>query len=131
MKRPPMLGELEAEVMDIAWEGAQVTVKDVSAKLSRGRAYNTVQTTLDRLFRKSLLRREKQSHAFVYSPTVTRAEYHRMLFTALAGALLPSAGEPVLSAFVELAADADSENLDRLESLIIAKRKAEQESGKR
>ena len=124
------LGDLEAEVMNIAWRGKPVTVKDVAGLLVRERAYNTVQTTLDRLHRKGFLRREKQSHAFVYTPRLDRAEYHRALLAGLVDELLPASGEPVLAAFVDLAADADHENLKRLEVLIKAKRK-EEKSGRR
>ncbi len=111
--------------MSIVWATGPVTVKDVSAGLSRQRAYNTVQTTLDRLYRKSLLRRDKQSHSFVYSPRVTRSEYHRQLITSVVRELLPNDREPVLAAFIDLAAAEDGDNLTRLESLIHAKRKTE------
>lgn len=125
MKGLPLLGELEAEVMRVAWELGRVAVKDVAAKLKRPRAYNTVQTTLERLYRKSLLSKEKESHAFIYWPRIDRAEYHREVLSGLVGQLLPVGREPVLAAFVELAADDDLENLERLEGLIAAKRKAE------
>ena len=125
MKRLPVLGELEAEIMGIVWRSAPVTVKDVAARLSRERAYNTVQTTLDRLYRKFLLSREKESHAFVYTPRINRAEYHRQLLASVVGELLPKDREPVLAAFVEMAGDADLQNLERLERLIRAKRKIE------
>ncbi len=123
MKTLPTLGDLEEEVMRIAWRLERVTVKDVIAALGRERAYNTVQTTLDRLFRKTLLQREKQSHSFVYAPRISRADYHRGLISKLVGELLPRDRAPVLAAFVDMAADADLENLDRLEKLIEAKRK--------
>ncbi len=119
----PTLGELEEEVMKIVWELERVTVKDVLARLARERAYNTVQTTLDRLYRKSLLGREKQSHAFVYTPRISRADYHSELISILVGELRPEERAPVLAAFVDMAVDTDLENLDRLEKLIEAKRK--------
>lgn len=125
MKPTLLLGELEAEVMRVAWDEGRVTVKDVAARLSRARAYNTVQTTLERLYRKALLAREKESHAFVYSPRVDRREYHRSVLSTLVGQLLPGGPEPVLAAFVELAADDDPENLERLEGLIAAKRRTD------
>lgn len=111
--------------MRVAWESGAVTVKDVAARLVRPRAYNTVQTTLERLHRKALLTREKESHCFVYSPRMDRAEYHRDVLSGLLGQLLPRGPEPILAAFVELAADDDLENLERLEGLIAAKRSAE------
>lgn len=113
------LGELEQEVMTLAWKRGAVTVKDVVAALQRERAYNTVQTTLDRLFKKGLLSRDKVSHSFEYRPLMTRIEYHRALIANLVGELQPKDRAPVLAAFVEAAGDAD---LDRLEQLIEAKR---------
>lgn len=116
-----VLGVLEAEVMEIVWAAEHVTVHEARAKLKRrGRAYTTVQMTLDRLFRKGLLTREKQSHAFVYSPRFDRAGYHRLVMEKL----LPDPGEAILTAFVDLAASADPENLDRLEELIEARKRA-------
>lgn len=125
MKPAPSLGDLEAEVMNVVWSSSPVTVKDVGDRLSRARAYNTVQTTLDRLFRKGLLLREKQSHAFVYRPRFDRAEYHRRVMSGFVRELLRSEGGSVLAAFVDTAADADIDNLERLEELIRTKRVAE------
>lgn len=108
--------------MEIVWAADHVTVHEALAKLKRkGRAYTTVQMTLDRLFRKGLLTREKQSHAFVYSARCDRAGYHRRVMESV----LPEPGEAMLSAFVDLAASADPENLDRLEELIEARKRAD------
>jgi predicted transcriptional regulator len=115
------LGDLEQEVMSVAWKRGAVTAKEVLAALDRERAYNTVQTTLERLFKKGLLSREKVSHSFVYRPRVTRVEFHRALIANLVGELQPKERAPVLAAFVDAAGDAD---LDRLEQLIEAKREA-------
>ena len=38
-------------------------------------AYNTVQTGLERLSDRGLLRRERSGNAFVYRPAVSEAEY--------------------------------------------------------
>ena len=122
MKPVPVLGALEDAVMAIVWRAEAATTKDVLAQLDRVRAYNTIQTTLDRLVTKGLLRRDKHSHAYVYSPTVTRDAYHRGRITALVAELLPAESKSVLAAFVDLAEAADVDNLDRLDRLIAAKR---------
>lgn len=119
-----MLGELEAEVMSVVWARHEVTVKDVAAQLARERAYNTVQTTLERLLRKGLLVRKKQSHAFVYCAVRTRDDYHRDLVANLVEQLLPNDGAPILAAFVDAAAKANPKHLDALEQLIERKRAA-------
>lgn len=115
------LGDLEEEVMIVAWKLGAVTVKDVLASLGSDRAYNTIQTTLDRLFKKDLLSREKVSHSFVYRPRLSRVEFHRAQIASLVGELKPRDRAPVLAAFVDAAGDAD---LDNLEKLIEARRRA-------
>ncbi len=111
--------------MAVVWTRGAATVKEVAACLSRERAYNTVQTTLERLYRKSLLLREKQSHAFVYKPRLDRAGYHRHLISRFVRDLLQDERGSVLAAFVDTAADVDLENLERLENLIHLKRASE------
>ena len=115
-----LLGALEAEVMEIAWTDQEVTVHDVSARLRKPRAYTTVQTTLERLHRKGLLVRRKESHAFAYAPRIDRIGYASLLMESV---LPRPTGEAVLSAFVDLAASADPKNLQRLEELIEARRR--------
>lgn len=61
------LGWREREVMSVLWKLGNASVQQVSERLSTGLAYTTVMTTLDRLFRKGLLRREKRNRAFIYS----------------------------------------------------------------
>lgn len=115
------LGDLEEEVMTVAWKRGAVTVKDVLAALDSHRAYNTIQTTLDRLYKKNLLTREKVSHSFVYRPRVSRVEFHREQIASLVGELRPKDRAPVLAAFVDAAGDAE---LESLEKLIEARRQA-------
>jgi predicted transcriptional regulator len=90
----------------------------------RGITLNTVQSTMERLFRKGLLGREKVSHAYVYSPRHTREELGALVVEEVVSRLLKGETAPVLQAFVDLAARTDEGNLDRLEQLIAARRKA-------
>src|SRR3989442_10897477 len=65
------LGPLEARVVEIVWKRAvPVSVRDLQADL-RGLAYTTVMTTLDRLYKKGVLRRHKACRAFLYSARIT------------------------------------------------------------
>jgi hypothetical protein len=63
-----MLGPLEMQVMNVAWSVGRCSVRDVVERLNSKLAYTTVMTTLDRLFKKGLLEREKSERAFLYSP---------------------------------------------------------------
>ena len=70
----PVLGELEQAVMEVLWESpTALPVRDEQAKLSSERelAYTTVMTVMDRLAKKSQLKRELDGRAWQYRPSLT------------------------------------------------------------
>lgn len=75
-----VLGDLEAEVMELIWQrpgDQRTTVREVFEVLYERRrvAYTTVMNTMVRLAKKRLLRVEKQDKAFVYVPIYTEQEF--------------------------------------------------------
>ena len=123
-----VLGELEAEVMNLLWQQPDQSVVEVEERLRRKRdiAHTTVLTTLDRMHRKGYLSRKKQGKAFIYSPRYTREEFERGLAQEVLSALLVGMGEPVLSTFIDLVGE-DGGKLDKLEALIKQKREGHKE----
>jgi predicted transcriptional regulator len=118
-------GELEREVMRLAWRDGEVSVREVLHALGDDRAYTTVMTTLDRLFRKGLVTRRKSGRAFLYSPRVTREEFERGLAEdVLDGLFSRTAGEaePLLACIVEAVGEHDREWLDELDRLVKLKK---------
>jgi predicted transcriptional regulator len=108
--------------MEHLWAQGAGDVKSVHAALKARRiTVNTVQSTLRRLFDKQLLRREKISHAHVYSPRSTRQAYHRQVLAEVVGDVLRGEAGAALSAFVDLAAEVDEAHLRTLEQLIAAR----------
>jgi predicted transcriptional regulator len=122
----PYLGALELAVLEALWLQGALDAKTTHRSVGerRGISLNTVQSTLERLFRKGLLVRRKVSHAFLYTPAVQREELMGQLIGEVVETLSAGRPEPMLAAFVDLAAKVDEENLARLERLI-AKRRAE------
>ena len=118
-----VLGELESAVMEILWFEAAQTVNDVEERLrdKRSIAHTTVLTTLDRMYRKGYLTREKQAKAFVYSPSYTRSEFGRTMTQEVLGALIGHSTETAVSTFVDLIGN-DPSALDQLEAKIREKR---------
>src|SRR5512134_3467257 len=101
-----VLGDLEQRVMDVLWDEHPQSVREVQRRLARSKlAYTTVMTTLDRLYKKRLLARDKVGIAFVYRPAIDRDEYQRRVVAAAVGPLLEQGAGPVLAAFVDVAAD--------------------------
>ena len=90
------LTEAEWAIMRTLWEHepcAAGTVQEALAA-SRGWAYSTVKTTMDRMARKGLLRIQRIRNLHLYSTTVDeveakRGEFYRMLKRAFGGALAP------------------------------------------
>jgi predicted transcriptional regulator len=75
-----VLGDLEAEIMELVWarpSGDGTTVRDVFEVLyqRRGSAYTTVMSTMARLARKNLLRVEKADHAYIYYANFSQDEF--------------------------------------------------------
>jgi predicted transcriptional regulator len=116
----PYLGDLELAVLDALWGQGGRDAKSLHADVGvrRGISLNTVQSTLERLFRKGLLRREKVSHAYVYTPALERRALMVRLIGDLVETLSDGRPEPMLGAFVDLAAQVDADNLARLERLL-------------
>lgn len=87
--RTPLQGELQIQIMTALWRIESGTVEDVRMALpARYRsAYNTVQTVLNRLSERGLLRRERRGAAYAYSPAISEADYlTRTIRQSLAGA---------------------------------------------
>jgi predicted transcriptional regulator len=118
------LGPLEEEVMGLVWSLGTATARELFAQqVEPGeRAYTTLMTTLDRLFKKGLLHREKEGLAWRYSAALRREELSQRRVDALATRILAQHGDAGLAAFVDAAAAAEGPLLDRLEELIRARR---------
>ena len=118
------LGPLEADVLALVWELETATARELFARQTQPgeRAYTTLMTTLDRLFKKGVLLREKEGLAWRYVPAVTREAFARKRVDALAARIVALHGDAGLAAFVDAAAAADGPLLDRLEELIRARR---------
>ena len=121
-----VLGPLEMEVMEVVWEVGQCSVRDVVERLNSRLAYTTVMTTLDRLFKKGLLHREKSERAFLYSALFTSQEWERRRAGALVAGFL-AGPEPsrdlLLSSLVDAVGQHDAVLLDELEEKIRKKRR--------
>lgn len=126
------LGQREREVMLVVWQHGSATVVDVSKRLNTKLAYTTVMTTLDRLFKKELLQREKKSRAFVYSVRFTHGELEGQQAANLIRHFFHDAGERpdiLMSCLIDAVSCYDSRLLDELESKIRRARKRSIESG--
>jgi predicted transcriptional regulator len=120
------LGELETELMERAWAHREISVRGLHLEMGRRLAYTTLMTTLDRLYKKGLLRRRKEGKAYFYSPVFTEQQYQESLTEHFFGMVLNDRRNSgaVLSRFVEAVSEADQQMLEELDEIIKAKRRA-------
>jgi len=112
-----ILGPLETEVMEILWMNGECRVREVVRRLHREIAYTTVMTTLDRLFKKNLVRRRICDRAYFYSARVTCQQWRERMVHDVVAKLLagPKATrELLLSALLEAIQNQDSQLLREL-----------------
>lgn len=131
--RPPReavmssLGALERKVLDATWQSGRMNVRDVCDALDDAFAYTTVMTTLDRLYKKGYLEREKEGRAFIYSPRMSHEELQAGIAGDLISSLIDDATRrvsPVLASIVDAVSEKDRSLLDDLERLVKEKKAA-------
>jgi predicted transcriptional regulator len=93
---PPALHELERDVMEVVWERAQASVREVMDVLNgigeKRRAYTTYMTIMARLARKHLLERERSGKTDYYRPVYTRERYNDLCARAAIESVLDEFG---------------------------------------
>lgn len=120
-----ILGDLEADVMEVVWARGRATVHDVHERLAAERelAYTTVMTVMSRLAEKGLLEKWKDGAAFVYAPTASKEEFTRRTVGTVLSELLDDFTAPVMSQLVDLVGEQDDAAIEALAKAIEEKRK--------
>ncbi len=91
----PDLGERELLVLEVLWTNGDATAQSVQRQMpDNDISLSTVQSTLERLYRKGLVERSKQGRAYHYHATVNRSQLisgllHNMAHHVAAGDLAP------------------------------------------
>src|SRR5271165_1777727 len=119
------LGPLEQRMLDALWAKGSATVRELVDDHCQDLAYTTVMTTLDRLFKKSLLTRSEEGRAFRYAPRFSQEQLHREAAGHAFQQLLdvsPASSLP-LSFLVEILSERDAQLLHDLGKLVERKRR--------
>lgn len=126
-----VLGDLEAEIMELVWArpvGQGSTVREIYEILYQRRslAYTTVMNTMTRLAKKELLWVEKTGEAYVYYPNFTQEEFISRFVRRVLEDLLVSFSGPTLESVSELL---DPQTRERARQLLdeINRRRATEE----
>jgi predicted transcriptional regulator len=120
-----ILGDLEADVMEVMWARGRATVHDVHERLAADRelAYTTVMTVMSRLADKGLLEKWKDGAAYVYVPAASKEEFTRRTVGTVLSELLDDFTAPAMSQFVEFMGEQDEAAIEALAKAIEEKRR--------
>ncbi len=124
-----ILGGLEKRVLQYLWETPDADAKRVHEALTKrqGGALNTIQSTLDRLFKKGLLTRQKQGHAYYYHAKVGREALIAQLIQSITGDFIREGEDSLITAFASVSSGLDDDKLSQLETLIQQQRRRRSE----
>ena len=120
-----VLGRLEQQIMEVLWESAGLTGKEVLSELRRSReiAMTTVFTVLDRLVKKKLLNKKKGESFYVFTPIYSKEEFTRGVSEEVFKGVMDLMSGSAVNYFVDMLAESNPDELDRLSSLISDKKK--------
>ena len=108
---PPVLHELESEVMEELWRTGESSVRVVMRSLNKrgkaDRAYTTYMTVMVRLHKKGLLARRRNGTSYHYTPALDRDEYMARRAAAEVDQLVSQYGDVALSHFARQMASLD------------------------
>ena len=119
----PALGELEIKVLENLWSSGEMSAKDMHEQIitERAASANSVQSAMERLYRKGLLSRSKSSHRYLYKPLVSKADLLGSMINDLVVRFQADSSSSA-AAILSAAEHIDEETLDRLEAEIRRKR---------
>lgn len=125
------LTPLELEIMQALWELGPAPLQAVHEHVARRipRAYTTVQTVLQVLYRKGKVAREKQRHAYLYRALETRQTAARRAVNRLLDNLFGGSAESLVLNLVE-SKQLDAAALERARRLVEARAPAPAKGGK-
>lgn len=117
--RPPDLSQAEYDILNSLWKRGQQTVREVHDQLqsTRGWAYTTTKTTMDRMAAKGLLERVEFHGIFLYRPLISRPVGLARLVQFFADRVLETDSAAVVSLFAR-SGSISAEEMRELEKIL-------------
>ena len=111
---------VEKRVLHYLWETPEAEAKKVHDLLTKpqGGTLTTIQSPLDSLFKKGLLTRQKQGHAYYYRAKVDREALIAQLIQDVTSDFVRKDENSLIAAFSSVSSGLDDDKLLQLETLI-------------
>jgi BlaI family transcriptional regulator, penicillinase repressor len=117
--------ELELLILKVLWGEAPMLAREVQAALAadgRALARTSVITTLNTMFRKRYLSREKQGNTYLFSPRISEEQVNSLVLDDVVDRVFDGSTAAVMLSLFD-ARDIDKDELQELRSLIDRKLK--------
>ena len=112
-ERVPALGIRELDVLKILWRDGALSAQQVLARSTGSDiSLSTIQSTLERLFRKKLADREKSGRAYRYHATISQRAMISDLMQEIAEQISDGEMAPMISGFMDFVGAEAPESLD-------------------
>lgn len=110
-------GPLESKVMDILWNGDEMSIKEVQQTLDQEKPvnFNTVMTVMNRLVEKNILQKRTAGRSSMFKPIQSRDEFLNMQSKEMTNELMDEFGDVVVSHMLDALEDADEDLVAKLE----------------
>lgn len=120
-----VLGSLEKNIMEVLWTKGESSGREVFERIkdSRDIALTTVLTVIERLVKKGLVNKEKGDSTYIYKPVSSKEEFSRNVSKDVFKRVMQMSSSDAVASFVDIVANVDPKELDRLSKLIEAKKK--------
>ncbi|RMA97753.1 BlaI/MecI/CopY family transcriptional regulator [Hydrogenothermus marinus] len=116
--KPSPFGELEEKVMEVVWKKENATVSEVREALKNKFAYTTIMTILDRLYKKGVLKREKEGKGYRYFPVMTKEEFEKSITKEVVKNLTKENPVAAIAAFEGIIENLSQEDIEKLKKFI-------------
>ena len=115
------LSELEQEVMNEVWELDSCTVRDVVNIFTKtkGYAYTTIATILERLHEKGLLKKDTSAFTVTFTPKITQVEYSKIIASSLFDKFFGTFGDAAIASFAQSIAELPKHKKETLLKLLL------------
>ena len=124
--RCPDLGPRELETLDVLWRESGLSAQELQGRLPGDQStitLSTVQSTLERLYRKGLLQRDKAGRAYRYRAATTRAEMISLMLRDMSRGIGGGDLGAMISGFADFVA-ADDPDIERKLTQILKHKQA-------
>jgi predicted transcriptional regulator len=113
-------GSLEAKIMDILWNGPEMTIKDVKQKLDQEKStnFNTVMTVMNRLVDKGVLAKRTEKRTSMFKPIFSKEEFLKTQSKELTQDLMDEFGPLAVNHMLDALDEADPILIEKLEQKI-------------